>query len=97
MLVSCDFCRLEGKSNILGAFFGQILCNILIGYLSGSSWGWPGYFYLSGVGGLVWCLGWVVLSADCPANHPYICSEERKYIEQALGQEADHMVQVVSW
>lgn len=65
---------------------------MVTGYLSASSWGWAVSFYIAGVVGLVWCVCWLILCTNSPATHPYISMEERKYIEEALDQEKDHMV-----
>lgn len=46
---------------------------------------WENVFYLSGALTLVWYIVWYFFMFDTPAKHPTISAEERKYIEDALG------------
>lgn len=55
------------------------------GYLVETSLGWPSIFYLFGILGLVWSIFWFFIGYNTPAVHPKISSEEKKYIESALG------------
>ncbi|KAL1516740.1 hypothetical protein ABEB36_000604 [Hypothenemus hampei] len=75
-----------------GYHAGVITSTIITGYLSASSWGWPSAFYLFGALGFVWCPIWIFLSADSPGTHPSITIEERKYIEESLDQQDDHLI-----
>ncbi|XP_060519810.1 vesicular glutamate transporter 2-like isoform X4 [Cylas formicarius] len=76
-----------------GCSVGGIIAMLFTGYLSASPLGWPSAFYFFGTLGLIWCLFWTCLSADSPATHKTITTEERKYIEISLGQENDHMME----
>lgn len=78
-----------------GCSFGTILSMPITGYLSSSSLGWPASFYLFGVLGLVWCVFWIIFSAERPATHKSITWEERNYIESSLGQNSDEELQDV--
>lgn len=68
----------------------------ITGYISASWLGWPFSFYLFGIFGIVWCVFWVIFSADRPATHTSISLEERRYIEQSLGQAEEENIQVVT-
>ncbi|XP_060519812.1 putative inorganic phosphate cotransporter isoform X2 [Cylas formicarius] len=72
-----------------GCSFGTIISMPVTAYLSSSGWGWPASFYIFGGLGLVWCLFWLYLSAESPASHKSISDEEKKYIENSLGQRTD--------
>lgn len=51
--------------------------------------GWPGVFYLSGIGGLIWFALWTYLVYSRPSEHPRISKEELHYITAAMsGQTA---------
>lgn len=43
---------------------------------------------LSGSVGILWYLFWILVSYESPAAHPTISPEERKYIEDAIGETA---------
>ncbi|XP_073956085.1 putative inorganic phosphate cotransporter [Choristoneura fumiferana] len=69
-----------------GQALGTVLGMPITGFIAASPLGWPGIFrfygLLSGlVGGMLWWLG-----ADTPAQHKSISANERRYIEEALGQ-----------
>ncbi|XP_066141651.1 putative inorganic phosphate cotransporter isoform X1 [Euwallacea fornicatus] len=86
--------ELSSCSSVVFAGFqvGAILSSVITGYLSASSWGWPAAFYLFALLGFVWCIFWMVFSAETPAAHSSISIEERKYIEHSLGQQNDHLL-----
>lgn len=46
--------------------------------------GWEPIYYLCGVLGLVWSVGWYTMCYSSPAEHPFITEEERNYIESQL-------------
>lgn len=43
---------------------------------------------LTGSVGIFWYLFWILVSYESPAAHPTITPEERKYIEDAIGESA---------
>lgn len=45
---------------------------------------WPGAFYVFGLAGLVWFVGWSVCVFSSPARHPRIAAEEKAYLEEAM-------------
>lgn len=48
--------------------------------------------------GIFWYLFWLLVSYESPALHPSISEEERKYIEDAIGESAKLMNPVtVGW
>lgn len=75
-----------------GNAIGIALSMIITGYLAASSWGWPSSFYVFGVIGLIWCVFWFLLGDETPAAHRNISMQERKYIEQSLGQQDDYLI-----
>ncbi|KAK3765989.1 hypothetical protein RRG08_002232 [Elysia crispata] len=42
--------------------------------------GWPSVFYVLGTFGLIWFIGWMIIVADSPEQHPRISNAEREYI-----------------
>lgn len=46
--------------------------------------GWRGVFYLSGILGAAWWLGWMYVVSSTPEQHPTISDEEREYIKANL-------------
>nr|AEE63170.1 unknown [Dendroctonus ponderosae] len=77
-----------------GCSFGTIISMPITGYISASWLGWPFSFYLFGILGMVWCVFWIIFSADRPATHKSISLEERRYIEESLGQAEEENIQV---
>lgn len=69
-----------------GSQFGTVLMLAVSGYIADSSAGWPGIFYVSGAMGFVWALFWFLFAASTPAEHKSITNEEKKLIENSLGQ-----------
>ena len=67
---------------------GTFLIFTLAGYLADNS-GWEAVFYVTGALTLVWVGFWFYLAYDTPGQHPRIDTEERRYIETALGDSAD--------
>jgi sugar phosphate permease len=61
------------------------VCGFLI-----ASVGWESVFYVTGVVGLVWSVIWFFVVFDSPAQHPRISQEERRYIENAIGEATSH-------
>ncbi|KAM9785122.1 solute carrier family 17 member 7a [Syngnathus typhle] len=69
-----------------GAVVAMPLAGILVQYT-----GWPSVFYVYGSFGIFWYLFWVLVSYESPAAHPTITPEERKYIEEAIGESASFL------
>ncbi|XP_076263453.1 putative inorganic phosphate cotransporter isoform X2 [Rhynchophorus ferrugineus] len=82
-----------------GAYVGIIGSMIITGYFSASPLGWPYAFYFFGALGLIWCVFWLIFSAESPASHRTISNEEKKYIQHSLGQQSDHLLdtKTVPW
>ena len=51
----------------------------------------PDPLHLPGSFGIFWYLFWLLVSYESPALHPSISEEERKYIEDAIGESAKLM------
>lgn len=67
-----------------GSSVGTAVTYIACGYLM--DWiGWESVFYTTGLIGLLWYGCWTYLIYDSPSVHPTISEEERKYIEDSLG------------
>lgn len=50
---------------------------------------WP-----PGTFGIMWFCFWLLVSYESPAAHPTITEEERKYIEESIGESAQHSITV---
>lgn len=48
-----------------------------------------------GTFGVMWYCFWILVSYESPAAHPTITDEERKYIEESIGESAQHTVTVI--
>ena len=66
-----------------GAQAGTVLSLPISGFLC-EAFGWPSVFYVFGLLGLVWWVGWCYLVYDSPQTHPRISSSERRYILNSL-------------
>lgn len=44
--------------------------------------------------GIIWYCFWFLVSYESPAAHPTITEEERKYIEESIGESAQHSISV---
>ncbi|MBN3300539.1 VGLU1 protein, partial [Amia calva] len=73
-----------------GSYAGAVVAMPLAGVLVQYS-GWSSVFYVYGSFGLFWYLFWVLVSYESPAVHPTITEEERKYIEESIGEGAGLM------
>ncbi|KAI1884716.1 hypothetical protein AGOR_G00229280 [Albula goreensis] len=69
-----------------GAVVAMPLAGVLVQYT-----GWTSVFYVYGSFGIFWYLFWILVSYESPAAHPTITPEERKYIEDAIGESAGLM------
>lgn len=70
-------------TSYLGSSVGLAIFSPLFGYIIGT-WSWQWVFYVSGIVGSVWYIGWVIFVFDTPAQHPRIHPLERQYIEKSL-------------
>ncbi|KAM4879824.1 vesicular glutamate transporter 1 [Sylvia borin] len=64
-----------------GAVVAMPLAGVLVQYT-----GWSSVFYVYGSFGVLWYMFWVLVSYESPAQHPTISPEERKYIEESIGE-----------
>uniref|UniRef100_A0AAY4CEC2 Vesicular glutamate transporter 1 n=1 Tax=Denticeps clupeoides TaxID=299321 RepID=A0AAY4CEC2_9TELE len=71
-----------------GSYAGAVVAMPLAGVLVQYS-GWSSVFYVYGSVGIFWYLFWILVSYESPAAHPTISPEERKYIEDAIGETAN--------
>ncbi|XP_076842842.1 vesicular glutamate transporter 1 [Brachyhypopomus gauderio] len=70
-----------------GSYAGAVVAMPLAGVLVQYS-GWASVFYVYGSFGICWYLFWIMVSFESPASHPTISAEERKYIEESIGESA---------
>ncbi|KAJ8679909.1 hypothetical protein QAD02_015696 [Eretmocerus hayati] len=70
--------------------FGTLIALLMSGYLAASRFGWPGIFKVCGTAGIAWSLLFYCTCADYPSEHPFIGSEELKYITDAIGRPNRH-------
>uniref|UniRef100_A0AAY4C8W3 Vesicular glutamate transporter 1 n=1 Tax=Denticeps clupeoides TaxID=299321 RepID=A0AAY4C8W3_9TELE len=70
-----------------GSYAGAVVAMPLAGILVQYS-GWSSVFYVYGSFGIIWYIFWIMVSYESPAAHPTITPEERKYIEDAIGESA---------
>uniref|UniRef100_A0A8C3IYI6 Solute carrier family 17 member 6 n=1 Tax=Chrysemys picta bellii TaxID=8478 RepID=A0A8C3IYI6_CHRPI len=78
-LVTTSFC-----GSYAGAVIAMPLAGILVQYT-----GWSSVFYVYGSFGMVWYMFWLLVSYESPAKHPTITDEERRYIEESIGESAN--------
>ncbi|KAG7226355.1 hypothetical protein INR49_013766, partial [Caranx melampygus] len=77
------------RSSYAGAVIAMPLAGILVQYS-----GWSSVFYVYGSFGVLWYCFWILVSYESPAAHPTITDEERKYIEESIGETAQFTVTV---
>ncbi|KTF94135.1 hypothetical protein cypCar_00025606, partial [Cyprinus carpio] len=75
------------KLYVIGSYAGAVVAMPLAGVLVQYT-GWSSVFYVYGSVGIFWYLFWILVSYESPAAHPTITPEERKYIEEAIGETA---------
>ncbi|XP_013378690.1 sialin isoform X2 [Lingula anatina] len=75
-----------------GTQLGNILTLPLGGFLCqyGFDGGWASIFYILGLLGVIWCILWLILVSNSPADHPRISAIERDFILQSLKGQMDH-------
>ncbi|CAM5131212.1 unnamed protein product [Natator depressus] len=59
--------------------------------------GWSSVFYVYGSFGIFWYMFWLLVSYESPAQHPTITEEERRYIEESIGESASLMNPLVKF
>uniref|UniRef100_A0A8C5GMH2 Major facilitator superfamily (MFS) profile domain-containing protein n=1 Tax=Gouania willdenowi TaxID=441366 RepID=A0A8C5GMH2_GOUWI len=80
-LATISFC-----GSYAGAVIAMPLAGILVQYT-----GWSSVFYVYGCVGIFWYMFWILVSYESPAEHPTITEEERRYIEESIGESAQLM------
>ncbi|KAF4009627.1 hypothetical protein G4228_000995 [Cervus hanglu yarkandensis] len=78
-LATTSFC-----GSYAGAVIAMPLAGILVQYT-----GWSSVFYVYGIFGMIWYMFWLLVSYESPAKHPTITDEERRYIEESIGESAN--------
>nr|WAS27827.1 putative vesicular glutamate transporter-like protein [Apostichopus parvimensis] len=68
-----------------GSYAGAVLGMPVSGYLADYA-GWPSVFYVFGVLGIIWFFIFMYMVSDSPALHPTISKEEKRYIEESIGE-----------
>ncbi|RUS90910.1 hypothetical protein EGW08_001307 [Elysia chlorotica] len=65
-----------------GSQIGNVVTFPVASYLCeyGFDGGWPSVFYVLGSFGVLWFIGWMIIVADTPEQHPRISNAEREYI-----------------
>nr|XP_006116738.2 vesicular glutamate transporter 1 [Pelodiscus sinensis] len=71
---------------LAGAVVAMPLAGVLVQYS-----GWSSVFYVYGSFGIFWYMFWLMVSYESPAKHPTITEEERRYIEESIGESASLM------
>jgi len=79
-----------------GAQLGTVLSLPISGYLC-DKLGWESVFYVFGIIGVVWWVGWCYLVYDTPSTHPTIHPAERRYIVDSLGRTRTTVRPKVPW
>lgn len=68
----------------MGSSIGVAAFYPAFGYVMAvAAWEWV--YHLCAAVGAVWFAAWWWLAFDSPAQHPRICADERRYIEESLG------------
>ncbi|XP_066463914.1 vesicular glutamate transporter 1 [Eleutherodactylus coqui] len=75
-----------------GAVVAMPLAGVLVQYT-----GWSSVFYVYGSFGIFWYMFWIIVSYESPAQHPTISEEERKYIEESIGESTGFMNPLVKF
>ena len=68
-----------------GGSLGAIVTLVVGGILS-EHFGWVSVFYVSGIMGALWLIGWLLLVHDNPSKHPRISPEEKEFIVKSLAK-----------
>ncbi|GAB1611052.1 sialin-like, partial [Argonauta hians] len=77
-----------------GAQMGTVVSLPISGLLAESQLfgGWPGIFYVPGIAGIVWFLGWLFVASNSPTNNRWISPKERLYIETTAGSKKKFVI-----
>lgn len=74
----------------LGTLFALMTTGVMVKH-----YGWPTVFYVFGLVGLVWCVVWLKLAYDRPADHPNLTPAERTLLRAVAPDE--HPKEPVPW
>ena len=76
-----------GAFVLAGTQFGTVISLPLSGWLCSIDWidGWPLAFYVPGIVGVLWLIGWFTLVHDNPQVHPTIAQDEKLFILSTTG------------
>ncbi|XP_034952243.1 sialin [Chelonus insularis] len=88
--------RSKFMSNMIASSLGAAITMPICGFLI-ASLGWESVFYVTGGLSFVWSIVWLVVIFDSPAQHPRITDNERRYIEEAIGNTSSKKVHAVPW
>lgn len=77
----------NSHTNAINLALRPFLCDTYVRYLA------P----LLGSFGIFWYMFWILVSYESPAAHPTITPEERKYIEDAIGESAGFLNPLHVW
>ncbi|XP_034952043.1 sialin-like [Chelonus insularis] len=83
-------------SNTMASSLGAAVMMQIGGFLI-ASYGWESVFYFTGIISCFWCVVWFIVIYDSPSQHPRISSEERRYIEESLGNTSTKKALPVPW
>lgn len=65
------------------------------GWISASRMGWHTAFYLYGILGVLWIIGWILLGANDASQHKTISESERMHIEKSTGHSSEDKVNLL--
>lgn len=71
---------------VSGVPIGNICANFFSGFIiSSRPEAWPYVFYCFGTIAVVWVVIWLLVVYNDPHSHPFISSEECKYLHETIG------------
>ncbi|XP_023326905.1 putative inorganic phosphate cotransporter [Eurytemora carolleeae] len=79
-----------------GSSFGTVVSLPISGLLCDYV-GWESVFYVFGVLGVVWFVGWIFLAYDSPEVHPRISEQEKIYIMSSLVESEMSKPKSIPW
>ncbi|XP_034951933.1 uncharacterized protein [Chelonus insularis] len=91
--------RSKFMSHTMASTLGAAVMMQIGGFLI-ANLGWESVFYFTGGISCVWSIIWFSVVYDSPAQHPRISIEERRYIEEAIGNASSHnkkKIHAVPW
>ncbi|GMT22609.1 hypothetical protein PFISCL1PPCAC_13906, partial [Pristionchus fissidentatus] len=88
------------RSTMAGIFtsgnqVGASASSVISAALCSSPWKWPSIFYLFGSLGIVWSVGWFVLSSNSPATNRFTSQNEVVFLEAQIHRKSK--VESVPW